>query len=210
MKHSKSLLKGTRFILILSVIAILSFNTQAVNASCAEPGNPETEFSNEAAVFSGTVVYISGVNGLWMDGVTRTLMAIGFHPVDFYDKLFPGRRIVFEVDRSWKGVETSSVMIRTGYNTGNSSGYPFEIGGYYLVYASHAYGDPEKYLLTSLCDRTLESPNNSEDIAYLNNLPTLELSYFPALIRVMDSSQIITVLLLVGFVYILSRKRKHE
>lgn len=209
MKYTKSLLKGTRFILIFSVIAILCFNTQAVNASCAEPGDPETEFSNEAAVFSGTVVYISGVNGLWIDGVTRTLISIGFHPADFYDKLFLGRRIVFEVDRSWKGVETSSVMIRTGYNTGNSSGYPFEVGSYYLVYASHAYGDPEKYLLTSLCDRTLKSPNNSEDIAYLNNLPTLQLRYYPAIVRTIDSSQIITVSLLVGFVYILRRKRKH-
>ena len=161
-------------------------------------------------MFTGTVVYISSANGLWMDGVTRTLISIGFHPADFYDKLFLGRRIVFEVDRSWKGVETSSVMIRTGYNTGNSSGYPFEVGSYYLVYADHAYGDPEKYLLTSLCDRTLESPNNSEDIAYLNNLPTLELSYFPAIIRTIDGSQIITILLLVGFVYILGRRRKHE
>ncbi len=73
----------------------------------------------------------------------------GFHPADFDEKLFPGRRIVFIVDRSWKGVETSSVMIRTGYNTQNPYGYPFEVGSYYLVYASHAYGDPEKYLLTS-------------------------------------------------------------
>ena len=210
MSYTKSLLKGTRFILIFSVIAVLCFNIQAVNASCVEPGDPETEFSNNAAVFSGTVVYISGVNGLWMDGITRTLMSIGFHPADFYHRLFLGRRIVFEVDRSWQGVETSSVMIRTGYYTGNSSGYPFEIGNYYLVYASHAYGDPEKYLLTSLCSRTLVSPNNSEDIAYLNNLPTLELSYFPAILRTMDSSQIITVLLLVGFVYILGRRRRHE
>ena len=210
MKHTKSLLESIRFILIFSVIAILCFNTQAANASCLEPGDPETEFSNEAAVFSGTVVYISGVNGLWMDGVTRTLMSIGFHPEDFYNKLFIGRRIVFDVDRSWKGVETSSVMIRTGYNTGHSSGYPFEVGSYYLVYANHAYGDPEKYLLTSLCSRTLMSPNNSEDIAYLNNLPTLELRYFPAIIRTIDGSQIITALLLTGFVYILGRRRKHE
>ncbi len=210
MKHTKSLLKSTRFILIFSVIAILCFNTQAANASCAEPGDPETEFNNKAAVFSGTVVYVSSANGLWRNPVRRTLISIGFHPADFDEKLFPGRRIVFIVDRSWKGVETSSVMIRTGYNTQNPYGYPFEVGSYYLVYASHAYGDPEKYLLTSLCSRTLVSPNNSEDIAYLNNLPTLELSYFPAILRTMDSSQIITVLLLVGFVYILGRRRRHE
>ncbi len=210
MKRTPYLSKGIHVIVLLLLLAALWFPPKAVNASCAEPGDPETEFSNEAAVFSGTVVYISGVNGLWMNGVTRTLMSFGFHPADFYEKIFLGRRIVFEVDRSWKGVETSSVMIRTGYNTGDSSGYPFEIGSYCLVYASHAYGDPEKYLLTSLCHRTLRSPNNSEDIAYLNNLPTLQLSYFPAIIRTIDSSQIITALLLVGFVYILKRRRKHE
>src|SRR5260221_7184410 len=160
MKFIPSSSSHIRTIVLLYVIGILCFNPQAATASCIEPGDPQTELRNSAAVFSGTVVYISSANGLWMDSVTRALMSLGFHPVDFYEKLFPGRRIVFEVDRSWKGVDTTSVMIRTGYNTGNSSAYPFEIGNYYLVYASRAYGIPEKYLLTSLCHRTLESPNN--------------------------------------------------
>src|SRR5690606_9382510 len=105
---------------------------------------------------------------------------------------------------------TSSVLIRTGHSTGDSSGYPFELGGYYLVYASHSYGNPEKYLLTSNCHRNLKSPNNSEDIAYLNTQPTLESSYFPAIIRTINISSIITLLSLGGFIYFLLRKKKSK
>jgi hypothetical protein len=98
-------------------------------------------------------------------------------------------------------------MIRTGYNDGNSSSYPFEIGSYYLVYASHAYGDPDKYLLTSLCHRTQESPNNSEDIAFLNEQPQLDLQYYPAIIRTIDGNLVAAVLVLIGFIYILRHKK---
>ncbi len=169
MNHTQHLSNYTRAIILLFVMSILCFNPQAVAASCVEPGDPETEFNSEAAVFSGTVIYISSVNGLLIDGTNKVLMSIGFHPADIYGKILQGRKIVFQVDRAWKSVQTSS-----------------------------------------LCHRTLESPNNSEDIAYLKNLPTLQLSYFPAIIRTLDGSQIITtVLLLVGFVYIFRQRRKH-
>ena len=195
------------FIVIFILLFTLFFNGQIATASCIEPGTPEEEFQRSDAVFTGSVVYISSANVLWMDGITRILMAMGFHPADFYDTLFPGRRIVFQVDRSWKGVDTSSVMIRTGYNSEDSSSYPFEIGSYYLVYASHAYGDPDKYLLTSLCHSTQRSPNNSEDIAYLNDLPLLDLRYFPAIIRTIDGKFVTTLLVLMVIIYILRRKK---
>ncbi len=204
--YSINIITSTFFILF----AISLSNPSTVFASCAEPGSPEEEFIHSDAVFTGSVVYISSANALWMDGITKVLMRLGFHPSDFYETIFPGRRVVFEVDRSWKGVNTSSVMIRTGYNSGDSSSYPFEIGSYYLVYASHAYGDPNKYLLTSLCSRTQSSPNNSEDIAYLSNLPLLNLHYFPAIIRTIDGNLIAAVLVLMGFIYILQRKKRRS
>lgn len=197
-----------RIIFLITVITSLFLNPKTVSASCVAPGTPEEELKSEDAVFTGSVVYISSANGIWINEVTKVLLSMGFSLGDFYEQLQFGRRIVFEVDRSWKGITTSSVMIRTGYSKGNSSGYPFELGGYYLVYASHAYGDPNKYLLTSLCSSTKESPNNSEDIAYLNTQPTLELRYFPALIRTINISSLITFLSLGGFIYLLLRKRK--
>lgn len=196
------------FIVVFILLLTLFFNGQTATASCVEPGTPEEEFQRSDAVFTGSVVYISSANALWMDGVTRALMAMGFHPSDFYETIFPGRRVVFQVDRSWKGVNTSSVMIRTGYNNWDSSAYPFEIGSYYLVYASHAYGDPDKYLLTSLCHSTIESPNNSEDIAYLNTLPTLSLRYFPVILRILDTASVIIILLLLGYAFIFWRRKK--
>ena len=191
--------------LLFFTITIFVF-PQPVTASCIEIRTPEEGFERSDAVFTGGVVYISSANGIWIDSVTQTLMSLGMHPADIDGKVFQGRRIVFEVDRAWKGVTTSSITIRTGYSSGNSSSYPFELGDYYLVYASHAYGDPEKYLLTSRCSRTLSSPNNSEDIAYLNTLPTLELSYFPAIVRTIDGSFIIIVLLLLSLIYKFKRK----
>ncbi len=202
MKHVQPLSKSTRMMILFLGVAALCLYPQTAYASCAEPGNPKAALESSDAVFTGGVVYISAANGLLMDATNRILMSIDFRPNEYW------RRIVFEVDRSWKGITTSSIMIRTGYSTGNSSAYPFEIGDYYLVYASHAYGDPEKYLLTSLCHRTLGSPNNSEDIAYLKNIPTLELSYFPAIIRTIDGSLVATVLFLSGLIYIFRRKRK--
>lgn len=207
MKRVQSLSNNFRILALLFTICSLFFNPQMASASCVEPGTPEEELKTQDAVFTGGVVYISSANGIWMNDVARVLMSLGVHPADIDGKIFQGRRIVFEVDRSWKGATTSSVTIRTGFNDGNSSSYPFEIGSYYLVYASHAYGDPEKYLLTSLCHRTQESPNNSEDIAYLSTQPTLELSYFPAIIRTIDGSLVFATLILMGFIYVLHRRK---
>jgi hypothetical protein len=208
MKNIKTLSSNMRLAALSLAILVTFVNPYNINASCIEPGNPEEELETSDAVFTGSVVYISSANGIWMDGVTRTLISLGFRPADVYGNFSYGRKIVFEVDKSWKGVTTSSVTIRTGYSTANSSGYPFELGDYYLVYASHAYGDPEKYLLTSLCTRTQVSPNNSEDIAYLKNIPTLKLSYFPAITRTIDNSLFLIIVFLMGFIYILHRRKK--
>lgn len=203
LKHKLFLFTAT-FILLLA----LFLNGQTANASCAKPGTPEEELQRSDAVFTGSVVYISSANALWMDGVAKALITMGFNSLDFHEEIFVGRKIVFEVDRSWKGVNTSSVTIRTGYNSWNSSSYPFEIGSYYLVYASHAYGEPDKYLLASLCNRTQGSPNNSEDIAYLKTVPVLDLQYFPAIIRTIDGSLVAAVIVLLGFIYIICRKKR--
>src|SRR5688572_18552503 len=102
------LLNRGRAIIALIIMVVVCFHPQPVNASCIDPGGPEAAFNGSDAVFTGGVVYISSANGLWMHGVTKALISLGFHPADFQEKIFPGRRIVFEVDRSWKGVTTSS------------------------------------------------------------------------------------------------------
>lgn len=208
MKNRKILSDRTRLIILSLMIITLCFNPYKVNASCAAPGTTEEELKKSDAVFTGYVVYISSANAILIDIGTKISMSIGFDIADAYETFSNGRRIVFEVDRSWKGVTTSSVTIRTGYSTGNSEGYSFELGSYYLVYASYAYGDPEKYLLTSLCHSTLRSPNNSEHISFLSTQPTLELSYFPAIIKTINSSSVIIFILLVALIYLFFRKRQ--
>ncbi len=74
----------------------------------------------------------------------------------------------------WKLVGNTTVQIQTGRG-GGDCGYEFTIGSDYLVYASHAYGKPNAYLVTSICSRTTELSQAAEDMAYLNTLPTLGL-----------------------------------
>ncbi len=199
-------MKNVRAITLSILITAVFIFPSPVSASCIEIRTPEEGLEISDAVFTGGVVYISSANGILNNGITQILMSLRGDLADIQGNIIKGRKIVFEVDRAWKGVTTSSVTIWTGYSTGNSSGYPFELGDYYLVYANHAYGDPDKYLLTSLCSRTLAHPNNSEDISYLNTLPTLEISYFPAIVRTIDTSFMIIMLLLVSLMYAIRRK----
>ncbi len=58
--------------------------------------------------------------------------------------------MTLRVDRAWKGVESDTVVVRTGRNDGDC-GFRFRRGGSYLVFA-HAAEDGS--LVTGLCDRT--------------------------------------------------------
>ena len=46
-----------------------------------------------------------------------------------------GRRLKFRVTHAWKGVETGFVWVDTGMGWTDCSGYPFDVGQWYLVYA---------------------------------------------------------------------------
>jgi len=60
-------------------------------------------------------------------------------------------RVLFKVERVWKGVSGTSVFVTTSPSE-TSCGYNFKVGNKYLVYAGKAKG--QKYLSTGLCSRT--------------------------------------------------------
>ncbi|HEX2079742.1 MAG TPA: hypothetical protein VHG08_18650 [Longimicrobium sp.] len=100
---------------------------------CAVREDVATELAEAHAVFTGRVV-----------AVGDTVVGDGH---------FPGprvRQVTLRVDRAWKGVDSSTVVVVTGMSDG-SCGFRFRRGASYLVFA-HAADDGS--LVTGLCDRT--------------------------------------------------------
>lgn len=90
-----------------------------------------TEFASSDAVFTGRVLAIS-------DPAVGS--SYGWYP----------RRVTLRVDRAWKGVESDTVVVRTGMGDADC-GFRFRRGASYLVFAGT---EDDGSLSTGLCDRT--------------------------------------------------------
>ncbi|WP_309122613.1 hypothetical protein [Paenibacillus sp.] len=134
--------------LALLLVSLIGFWTYAPSpaqaCSCAMPGTPAEHLERADAVFSGTVV---DVKQNTMGYITK--------------------RVLFEAETTWKGVDETQVVVATG-GGGGDCGYDFEEGESYLVYAAEStmYGDEER-LVTTICDRTASLGAATEDLAYL-------------------------------------------
>jgi hypothetical protein len=130
--------------LLLTVLAVGLISPPSAAACDFEPPPPpETALDDAAAVFAGEVVTIEPVD----DDPGEQYLAV-----------------TFEVDRAWKGVDSSPVVVETHQDEG-VCGYPFIIGDSYLVYA-HSEGTP---LTTSLYHRTAPLEQADEDLDVLGS-----------------------------------------
>ncbi|NUK30335.1 hypothetical protein HT574_09595 [Parageobacillus sp. VR-IP] len=66
--------------------------------------------------------------------------------------------VIFSVDRTWKGVNETHVVVYTGFSEA-ACGYPFEAGKEYLVYA---YDDTD--WVTGICSLTKPLSLSKPDI----------------------------------------------
>jgi hypothetical protein len=139
------------------------------------PGLPVDEFSGSAAVFTGRVIGVSSNSNPVISIFARMLAKLGQYPSFFYRYLYSENVVTFEVLKSWKMVNTTRVTVLTG-SGGGDCGFSFDIGSVYLVYAYHPYGDQANGLGASTCSRTNEITYATEDLSYLNTLPTLTLA----------------------------------
>jgi hypothetical protein len=129
-------------ILILGALVLLLPTSGARACTCGELLDPEPAFDASDAVFEATVqaVRVAGTE----------------------------REVDMTVVRSWKGVQTRSVVVWT-FASEALCGYPFQIGGSYLVYAVDTSGlgsDPR--WSTSVCRRTRPMSEAAEDLAFLS------------------------------------------
>lgn len=100
---------------------------------CAYPEDVATELAGAHAVFTGRVV-----------AVGDTVVGEGRFPGPYV------RRVTLRVDRAWKGVDSSTVVVVTGMGDADC-GFRFRRGGAYLVFA---YRGPDGLLDVGICGRT--------------------------------------------------------
>ena len=179
-------IKGILVLVLLFLIFIGLFPRQASACSCAYPESVEDELNRKTAVFSGKVIKMEDEN-------KRSYIQSSADPIE----------VLFEVNESWKGVETSQVIVSAARSSA-SCGYEFELDKEYIVYA---YGEID-HLETGLCERTALLSEAGEDLAILGQgkAPTEQVDLQDELgnSNVVLYLAISVILLVIGFLF---RKR---
>lgn len=132
-----------RVLLSLFVLVVCLDPASAYACSCEEPATPTAERDESTSVFAGVVVRVD------------TLMT---------QQGYEAIHVLFEVQRIWKGPDSTAVLIRTAACSG-LCGYFFQVGETYLVYT---FADRETGALwTNLCTRTNVLRDATEDLMAL-------------------------------------------
>ncbi|MET3507177.1 hypothetical protein [Halalkalibacter oceani] len=131
-------------LLILLLCSLFPLSASA--CSCLENAGVEEALERAEAVFSGKVLDVKEQKGA--DG-------------------YLAKAVHFSVDRAWKGVDQTEVIIATGLG-GGDCGIDFVVGEEYLVYANqsswHADISP---LEAIICSRTAHLDAAEEDLRQL-------------------------------------------
>ncbi|WNF24674.1 hypothetical protein [Mesobacillus jeotgali] len=119
---------------ILLAVGLTTFPTASHACKCVEEKTVEDELDSSKAVFSGKVIEIKNENN--------------------------NRKILFEVEDTWKGVSQTEIILEDEWSSCSTD---FFEGETYLVYAHEFQGE----LTTDICDRTRELSSAGEDLATL-------------------------------------------
>ena len=165
-----------RLLICLTVLTIpFLLPSPASACSCMMPGTPAEAFRDYEVVFSGTVTGISGTYSPVVALLDQILIRLNLSPTYFYTNGLWGNAVTFSVHQSWKGISATEVTVYTG-SGGGDCGYSFTPGSDYLVYGYSMDGTSGSELGTGICTRTAELSYATEDLTYLNTLPTLPLT----------------------------------
>lgn len=165
-----------RAVLCLALLGIqFAVPSSASACSCMMPSSPAQTFIDYDAVFTGKVVAISANYSPVISFLDRMLSFLNLHPTYFYTDRFWGYDVTLALNKSWKGITTTRVTLHTG-SGGGDCGYSFNQGSDYLVYAYRMQNNSDNDLGVSICSRTTEISRATEDLTYLNTIPTLQLT----------------------------------
>ncbi|MEK5481700.1 MULTISPECIES: hypothetical protein [unclassified Viridibacillus] len=137
-----------RIVILLSMlfISVLIYPIDKSYAcSCAQPDPPKEALKSSSAVFSGKVIEI-------VDRNKNNEIQSSADPI----------AILFSVDKSWKGVDQTQVIVYTERSSA-SCGYGFSLKEEYLIYAYEDNGE----LRVNACSRTAPLSGAKEDIQAL-------------------------------------------
>jgi 5-hydroxyisourate hydrolase-like protein (transthyretin family) len=133
-------------LLLTSLLFLFASATQAIACSCAGDARPCEAYGDASAIFVGTVTLSTNIT-----------VKEGGHE-------FTKRKVHFHVDRALKNVEAGDIEVVTNWGEA-ACGYPFRLGGQYLVYA---YSDGNKMLATGICNRTRPLSEAAPDLEYIS------------------------------------------
>jgi hypothetical protein len=137
--------------ILLGIVLVLLLAGSDANACSCDGRRPTCEAYGAAdAVFVGTVI------GVAENKPNQSAL----------DVAFLGYK--FSVEQAYSGVTGTQVEVFTTPSFG-ACGFPFQVGGHYLVYARR---DKNK-LTTSICTRTKPFERASEDLAFLGTLTSV-------------------------------------
>ena len=166
---------------VIAILVITLLGSAVAFSDCMleMPANPARDFVNAQAVFRGRVTNV-GLN--WF-----------------------GRRaapVTFDVERSWKGVDSNRIVVYTG----PFEGYAFKSGETYIVYASRDNGT----FYTSNCSATSNVRDAATQLQDLSGRSLIPISEHAANAKAMVVTITgVTVLLLIGIGYAVHRFVKH-
>ncbi|KOO52009.1 hypothetical protein [Viridibacillus arvi] len=141
--------RNEKRIVILIVMLFISVLIYPIDkgyaCSCSQPDPPKEALKGSSAVFSGKVIDT-------VDRNKNNVIQSSADPIT----------ILFDVDKSWKGVDQTQVIVYTERSSA-SCGYGFSLNEKYLVYAYEENGE----LRVNACSRTAPLSGAKEDIQAL-------------------------------------------
>lgn len=154
------------FVLFLNSL-FLALPQPAYACSCVGPTPPADAFRDSGAVFTGRVTNLA--TAIQIPFITPALARLGIFTSDPWNT----RQAALTVTRSWKGVATTQITVRTGQG-GGDCGYGFQEGHEYLIYAYQSNNN----WITNICTRTAPTAfaGAADDFTYLTTQPTLTLT----------------------------------
>ncbi len=118
---------------------------------CMNSGSVSQARSRADAVFAGLVTSVR-------DTILRRESGEGFTQ----------KAVTFRIQSGWKGVQSRSVTLLTGWG-GGDCGYVFQTGRSYLVYATRRPMGTQSVLWTGICTRTAPTSAASDDLRLLGS-----------------------------------------
>lgn len=131
------------FLSIFLLMGMVSTSKEVKACSCIEAPAVSEAVDQSDAVFLGTVTSIK--------------------------KHASNREVTIDVKESWKGIESKTLTVYTGFNSADC-GLTVDTGKNYLFYATNSSEDAGDVVLTSsICSRTATEFNASEDLKILGS-----------------------------------------